>query len=592
MCGAPVPQSAFIKQEKEDKRSPMPMVALGLIAIATIIFLVVITTRPRTSGPTAPEPITNWVTEYQPTPDPEPEIYTPAYRYPPHEAFTDPGLRQALELFFAREITHINWEDIDEIHVLLIERESVSFGLNNEDDPVMTHPNSDVQNLYQLAYFANLEVLTLSSTPTQDALSGLPNIRILDVPAGRTITNLSTFTVLPKLERLTVNGRNFTALQGITDLPNLYAINLTATGVVDLSILSQQRNITELSFTDNRELASFNTLQDMTWLRSLHIERSSDRDLHFISHLTNLESLTLIRTDTRTYNFILPLVNLRYLRLFDNRDVPEIPSLAGFTVLEELHLDTGRNTGTVRPVDFLEGLTSVWRMSLHNPDNIDGIRGMTNLEELAISFGWLLTDASPLGDLTNLRFLQIHSSRVFGSEVSNMSAIGRLTNLRYLNLSGNELYFNWNFIFAMENLEELNISRNNVVGDISRISAMQNLHTLHMNKINLMGNYRIQIDGGMTSIFFIDRYDLQDHTNALAALTGLTALSISSNDIRSIDFVSSMENLQIFIAEDNFISDVSPLAHLENLELVDLRRNAVGNWGELDHMINTTILGR
>jgi len=602
MCGGPVPQEAFLKNAaKANGVNRDTLIIGGLAGLAAVIVLIVViivlssnsalatVPTPQATQPTQPPP------EYNLSYD-----YVEITRQAPYLHITDPGLRQSLELLLGMEIRHIGWESLEQIKAITVARETVIFGMesvntieeiNNAGITVL--PDVDVRDLSQLRYFDNLKAVAIRiGEPTGDVLAGLPNVEVLEVVAGRTIADFAPFVVLPELQRLTVTGRNFASLQGISELTGLSFIELNSTGITDLSVLSQQRHITELRLIDNRELGSFGTLQDMTWLSSLHIERSGDRDLNFISNLTGLESLTIIRSETRTYSFILPLINLRYLRLFENRDVPEIPSLAGFTQLEELHLDTGRNTGTVRPTDYLEGLTSVRRMTLHNPDSIEGLRGMQLLEELDISFGWLLTDASALGSLTNLRRLRIYDSRTFESEVRGMNAIGQLAELRVLNISDNDLYFNWDFIYGLQNLEILNISDNNVIGNFGGIGRLQNLRVLHMNNIRIMESYRISRSGGMVSIYFVGTADVDDFSHALSNLTNLEILSIRNNGVTSIDFVAGMRNLQRFDAEDNFISDVSPLTELPNLSFVNLRRNAVNNWSELDEMINTTVLGR
>jgi len=608
MCGAPVPQEAFLP--KPEKRSSLLQLLLGAVAVIAIISMVI--SRMGGGGGDLPPPIVQPYYDYE-TPAPLPVATPTAYGYEygeypdeytplglPHEHITDPGLRQALELLFGQELHSVSWDAIDEIRALDLERDEVIFGFEGVNsiadlmqNGTLVRPDAEVSDFLQLRYLRNLDVLALGfGQVNQEILIGMPGLIELNVPSGRTVADLTPFAALPKLRRLTVSGRNLTGLGGISDLTNLYALGLTSTGITDLSVLSHQRNITELAFTDNRALQSFATLQDMYWLRALHIVRSTDRDLHFISSLENLEALTLVRTDTRTLNFILPLTNLRYLRLFDNRDVPTIPSLADFTQLTDLHVDMGSTTGTVRPAAFLEGVTTVRRMTLRNPDTLDGLSKMQHLEELDISFGWLLTDAAPLGALTNLRRLRIYDSRVFGSEVRNMNAIAQLSNLRQLDISDNDLYFYWDFIYQLENLEELNISRNNVIGNFSEISRLTNLRVLRMDRVRLMTSYSITRTGGMVGISFVGTSRVSDHAAALAQLTQLELLSVSRNELHDIGFVSNMTNLQVFLAEENFIEDVSPLAGLPELVLVDLRRNAVGNWGALDEMINTTIHGR
>ena len=518
----------------------------------------------------------------------------------PAEAITDPGLRQALELMFRREIHQIGWEEIHQIRTLAIDRENMILSneaipldeLENHPAAVRVQPDTQFRDGAQLRLFENLTVFSFNGSISQNALSYLPNITELSVQAGRETPDLTTYSVLPNLQRLAISGRNLESLQGISELSSLYSLRLQQTGLTDLSVLNQQRNVTHLTLINNQNLSSYNTLQEMTWLRGLHIERSEGRSLVFIGELTSLEALTLVRTDTRTYDFILPLVNLRYLRLFDNRDVRDIPSLAGFTQLEELHLDTGRNTGQVRPINYLQGVTSVRRMTFHNPDTLDAMRGMENLEELHISFGWLLTDASALGYLTNLHTLRIYDSRTFNSEVSGMGALARLTNLRSLDISGNDLYFNWDFLYSMTGLEHLNISNNVVVGDFSGIQNLRQLRTLSMASVRLVESYWIQRQGGMVSIGWSEPQSVESFASSLSQLTLLESLNITGNNVRDIGFVADMRNLRYLHAENNYISDVSPLAQLADLTFVNLRRNPVMNWGAVDEMINTTFLGR
>jgi len=518
----------------------------------------------------------------------------------PYELITDPGLRQALELAFRREMRQISWDEINQIRTISIEREAMV--ISNEIIPLnelatssyATRVQTDaaLQDANQLWLFENLTVFSIAGSLGSNVLERLPNIIELSVQASNSTPDFSHVTVLPNLQRLEVSGRALDGLAGLSELNSLYALRLTSTGISDLSVLSLQENIVELALVDNRELGSFDTLKNMTWLRSLHIERSEDRSLAFINEMTNLEALTIIRSGTRTYEFILPLTNLTYLRLQDNREVNNIPSLAGFSNLVELHLDTGRNTGTVRPTDYLVGLSSVRIMTLNNPDTLNGLQGMTNLEELNISLGWLLTDAAPLGSLTNLQRLNIYNSRTFNSEVQNMSAIGQLSSLRELNISDNELFFNWNFLFDLTSLERLNISDSNVIGNFERIGRLTNLRELRMDNIRPMTGYQISRSGGMVSIWFDGEAPVQDLVSNLTNLTNLEILSMSNNNISDISFASYLSNLRILNLENNFVADISPLTELASLETVDLRRNAVIDWSPVNQLINTTFLGR
>jgi len=522
-------------------------------------------------------------------------------RIPPYEAFTSPILRQALELFFEKEIHSIDWQEIDEIKTLSIGRDSIIMSteivplseLNISPHAIEVIPDSTSfrHSFYQVSHFINLHVFESIVGPTTRILEQMPSLVELRTHIGRD-DDLFMFAVLPDLRRLELRAGSLQTLHGLSYLQSLYALSLTSTSIQDLSILSLQENITDLTLRNNTDLPSFETLRSMTWLKSLHIERSDLKSLDFIRDLTSLEALTLIRTDSRTLDFILPLTQLRYLRISDNRDIPAIPNLSELTNLRELHIDLGRVN--YRTTGFLQGLTNLEILTLENADDLSGLRGLSNLEELDIQFGFRLTDVAPLGSLTNLRRLRIHSwgPDVRSSETRNINAIGDLANLTELNISDTGMFFNWNFIFDMEQLEILNISNTNVIGDFSRIGRLSNLRVLFMNNVNLMESFHFGRSGAFTTIDFIGETDLESNTRHLSNLASLELLSISGNNLVHIGFLRDMQNLRVLNLENNFIVDVSPLAELSNLTFVDLRRNAVGNWNALDDMVNTTIVGR
>ena len=544
-------------------------------------------------------PVLPVVPEVVPTPEVEEIVVLPVVA-PPHERITNSVLRQMVELYFEKDIHEITWDEIHGIRTMVFQQDSIllsndAVSINNlsrDSRVIEIVPDSTRirDNIYQIRHFAGVEVFGRNGPMSTTILSAMPNLRELSISVSRDYPDLTRFFVLPNLQRLELRGGSLTSLSGLADLHNLYALSLTSTEIRDLSILSLQTNITELTLNNNILLPSYETLRAMTWLRSLHIERSDLKSLTFIADLTELEELTLIRTDTRTLDFILSLAQLRYLHLSMNRDVPAMPSLQGLNYLEELSVEV--NNFDNATTSFLTGSTSLRRLTLYNPDDLVGIRGLQNLEELDIQLGFRLNDVRDLGALSNLRRLRIFSRgpapRSFPTE--NMQVIGNLTNLVELDISNTGMYFNWNFIFDMENLERLDISNTTIFGDISRISRMQNLRVLLMDDMRLAQSY--QFSGAWTTIGLLGPLPVEIATPYLASLTNLEVLSMSGNELSDINFVAGMQNLRILLLVRNFIADVSPLAELESLRFVDMRRNIVTNWDSVDHMVNTTFLGR
>jgi len=593
MCGAPVPKMEVPPQKAAGNTKGVVSVLL-VILFAAIVGIIFFLTEP-SPGPVAPpQRVSPEVAGGRPAAQNAENLpETGGTRPPPHELITDPGLRQALELVFRREIRQIGWDEILSIRTFAIGQAYIT--MSSEVIPlaeipyspyaVRAHTDSPTLDARQMFHFENLIVMDIAGQVAPYVLERLTNIQELRLRAGYQTPDFTHFAVLPNLQRLDVSGQNLTSLEGISDLGSLYALSLTATGLQDLSVLSFQRNITELALVSNPGLSSFNSLREMTWLSSLHIERSQGVSLDFIRNMANLESLTIIRTDTRSYDFVTPLTQLRRLHLTNNRDALSIPFLAEFTELEELYMD---RVGTA---EFLSGLTSLRKVTLYGLDSLEYLRGMQNLEELNVNFGWNLSNAAPLGDLNSLRTLRINESRTM-NPVENMDAIGGLTNLRQLDLSGNTLWFNWDFIYRLTQLEKLNISNNTVVGDFAGIRNLSALRVLHMDRVRLVPSFQWSGSGGMISVSYPEPTPADQFGDSLAALSLLEELSISGNRVQNISFVSEMQNLRYLYFENNYVTDISPLADLPNLTHVDLRRNAVTNWDVLDEMINISVLGR
>ncbi|MCL2610789.1 MAG: hypothetical protein FWE02_03825 [Defluviitaleaceae bacterium] len=124
------------------------------------------------------------------------------------------------------ELRHVGWESIEEVKALVLGQEILVFGMENvntiaeiEDTGSVVQPDTSVQDLSQLRYFYNLEALAIrTGQVTHDVLTGLKNIEILEVPAGRTIADLAPFTSLPYLRSLTISGRNFSACREFQSL--------------------------------------------------------------------------------------------------------------------------------------------------------------------------------------------------------------------------------------------------------------------------------------------------------------------------------------------------------------------------------------
>ena len=176
--------------------------------------------------------------------------------------------------------------------------------------------------------------------------------------------------------------------------------------------------------------------------------------------------------------------------------------------------------------------------------SLEGIQHLENLQ--LFYFTGLVSDISPLANLTNLWYLSMGPN-----QVSDISPLANMTNLQ-------ELYFYYNPVSDISplanliNLEQLYLA-DNQVSDISPLANMINLQEL------------------------VFSYNLVSNISSLANLTNLERLEIQHNQVSDISALSNMTNLERLKFQHNQVSDISPLANLTNLQELLFYFNYVTN---------------
>ena len=552
----------------------------------------------------------------------------PAVTEPPalNETFTSPVLRSALEEFFTREFSQITQEDLDTIQFLYINNESIFISLYPMPSDVEFSPwgewerstgstllsmmgavdytslslllddsnartteipyEENFRDISDIEFFTGLKTLVLGmySIDLKNLKSTMPHIQYLSIRSVRENEDFTIFSKFPGLTHLTIGGKDLIHMDGLSEMTHLEHLGLYDTGLSNLGLLSDLKNITSLTLVDNPSLPDIQTLTSMTWLKELYIEDVSYTDLNVISEMTQLERLTISDTEVKVANFLTHLTNLKYLRLDQNKNLKNIPSLANCTQLEELYLDCDN----IEDFSVLEGLSNITKATLLSPDSLSFLPSYSSLKFLELKIGWLMEDISPLASLTGLEYLKLYGNTYYSLE--GMSSLSNLNELKELDLSSFDNHVSFDFMYDLTGLERLNLSNNNIFSDFSRISSLTNLQILYMDRVNIYSDFKMSGVPGARGFSYQGEQTFDQASPALTGIPNLRLLSVGNNELSDLNFITNMTQLLIFNATDNYITDVSPLSGLIQLKYADLTMNAIENPNELDGLINAYIL--
>lgn len=311
-----------------------------------------------------------------------------------------------------------------------------------------------------------------------------------------------------------------------TNLLKLEKLNLTYSGVTDLTGLEAAKNLTWLDLTGNA-ISDIKPLSALSKLSYVNLR---------MNKATSLPDLGLLKGTA-----------IRELNLVGDDYGQQLDKLAGvseLTTLENLELQNTKIT-TVPDLTKLTNLRSLG-MAGNKLTEVSALKNLTNLTELAINSNQI-TDFTPISNLTNLERLLVGNNRS-----SDISSLKGLTKLKKANFSQMGLTNESMAIFTgMKQLETLAIDFNDQISDLSSLSELTNLTDLDFSKDNV------------TSLA------------PLAKLTKLESLGFSNNNVSDISALQGATALKTITMLRNHVMDLSPLNKLANLERVNAKFQSV-----------------
>jgi internalin A len=371
----------------------------------------------------------------------------------------------------------------------------------------------------------------------------------------------------------------------LTDLDNLYDLDVHELGITNLAGLECARHLSSLN-------ASGNLIGDPAPL----------------GWLTTLGYLNLYGCGLQDASFVSTLANLYYLELNDNQ-IHSIPVMDKLVNLLYLYID--RN-GCLINFSRLAALTNLIILSLHSdclPD-LSFATHMTQLQHLDVGGDWQddpyrnsIADISPLTGKTNINWLSLT-----WDQATNVPVVAAFTNMTQLYLNGNP-FQTLTFITNMPNLVELTIGYSQVTNvalltahsllqslDISYISTT-NLTVLsgltNLQGLNAGGNHAgsASMLSNLTKLGSLS-FELNAAPDAspLAGMTNLWWLQFENNHVPNVSVLAGKTNLHYLYLSGNQIHDLTPLSGLTYLNSLSLSGNGFTNVTPLAPLTNLTWL--
>ena len=333
------------------------------------------------------------------------------------------------------------------------------------------------------------------------SLSGLPNLKKLDIASNRITGSISSINNLIYLEKLDISDNLFSG-----DISN------------EFSALS---NLTELHIGENQ----FTLSQPNT----------------FLQNFRKLTHLDISNTQLSTVpNSILSLQNLSFLNLNNNHLENNIAGLSSIKTLEILYLSNNKINQI--PTSFTQ-LNQLKELNLgHNlftNATVSNLKHLEHVEWLSLENNQLTTIPTEITNLKKLVHLNLGRNQI----INGFSTVATLENLQQLWLNNNKLEGNFpNRLLQAPKLLMVSLANNNLSGNLpSQLPFVTDIRNNRFTLIDIK-NYTDNTHKEIEFLFSPQRYD--DAKTIGASLGGAATLtqSLTSNEGYQFSWFKNLEN--------------------------------------------------
>lgn len=238
-------------------------------------------------------------------------------------------------------------------------------------------------------------------------------------------------------------------------------------------------------------------------------------------------------------------------------------------------------------MDWWNSLSYEWRSVFKNKFNVDDsvqlsdIRSMMSVDSLDLSSHEYVRDIEPVGQLNDLRFLDISKTNItditplrnltelFDLDISH-TGISDLTPLRYAtNLNRlNVSYTKIDSLTILERFNNLHVleAQGVTVNDFSPLSQLDSIKVLDLDRTLLTSLEPIDSLGNLSQLNIA--HTRVPDLNGLKNLKKLTFLLADSTSVKDLMPLSGLKQLKVLHINFTLVSSISPLAGIATLERI------------------------
>lgn len=370
---------------------------------------------------------------------------------------------------------------------------------------------------------------------TLDDIKNITSIDALDVSNNKFLRTIEPLGELSNLKTLNLSGSGITDLTPIRNLTGLVELDVSDTQVPDLTPLKYSDKLQRLMVT-NTPVNDISILEKMPNLRSLDIGGTGVLD---ISGLAAIDSLKYLHMDAAPVSDLTPLSSIEGLvELIASRTlVRDLTPLSGLKKLEVLNLDS----------TYFEDITA--------------FRGLSALRTLSLNYS-SVANLRPLNELEHLERIYCDHTGITRIIADDFTA----SHPGVLIIFDSELLHTWWMSLTAE--------WRNVLASAAQVGPQPTKEELarvtNLDSINFSGNIAIQSLEPLEMLQKLNAVVLSNTTvsdlSPLKSHRDIRFLDISGTRVEDLSTARNMRRLKILNATDSKIPDIDPLLGLAELE--------------------------
>lgn len=362
---------------------------------------------------------------------------------------------------------------------------------------------------------------------------------------------------------------------------SIFKKKLNLADSVGLNDIKRITSLETLDVSNNSYILSIDPLVQLLSLKSINLSQTGVSDLTPIRNLTELTELNISNTSVRS------LLPLKYSANLERLNISGTP-VADISVLEKMPNLQSVDISQTSVVDFaaLTNLTTLQKANLSTTkiSDLSPLGNLTELTELNIS-NTPIQDLTPISGLISLSFLDIDSTRV-----RSIQPLSKLENLIVLNANYTGLA-DLLPLQKLKNLKKIYCDKTPIKREAAEAFMAINPNTLVIfDSEDLKIWWNILTPAWQKALSKTAAITLTPSKEELAKIPLIDSINLGNTNIDNLEPLRKLQRLKIVRVNKTNITDLSPLAAHKEIEHLDISETGVTDVSVLNHFRKLKVL--